>query len=91
VISCASQTNTRSQETAIGMIPKTSSLDLDGLDISESTIHQLFHIDQNEWRTEVGRNRQFLSKLGTRLPAEINLEMDNLLQRLDDEVKNDMN
>ncbi len=72
-----------SNQSPLGIIPKMSSLDVKGLNMTNTNLEDLFKIDPNEWRAEVTRNRAFFNNIKTRLPQEIVTEGDRLLQRLD--------
>ena len=72
-----------SQETVIGYTPKRDSLDVSDLDLSESSLDQLFMIDAAEWKQEVTRNRAYMKQLGSRLPKEIDRQLDDMARRLD--------
>ncbi len=69
-------------ETPIGYIPKPGALDVKGLDISESTLSELFKIDKEAWKKEAAHMRDYLKIFGDKVPAGITKELDNLEARL---------
>jgi phosphoenolpyruvate carboxykinase (GTP) len=70
------------REEAIGYVPTRSSLDLDGLELSNSALEQLLSVDREAWESEVADHAVFLSTFGDRLPAEIRRERESLAKRL---------
>ena len=68
--------------TAIGNVPTTDSLHLDGLDLDEAQLQELLSVDADEWRAEVPLIRQHFAQFGDRLPAELATQVDALQQRL---------
>jgi phosphoenolpyruvate carboxykinase (GTP) len=71
------------REEAIGYLPTPSSLDLDGLGLSESALHQLLAIDRQAWQSEVSDHAAFLTQFGDRLPAEFTWQQQRLAKRLE--------
>jgi phosphoenolpyruvate carboxykinase (GTP) len=68
--------------TPIGYLPKGDALDLSGLNISQSQIHDLLHVDLEEWKKEVNQLRSYFKKFGSKLPHGIAEELDSLEKRL---------
>lgn len=71
-------------ETPIGHIPdyKNGALNLDGLDICDEDMDQLFDIKKEVWTAEAERNRAYLTEAGERVPAGIWEQQEKLEQRL---------
>jgi phosphoenolpyruvate carboxykinase (GTP) len=69
-------------DTPIGLLPKPGSLDISGLDLGESALHQLFDVDVDGWKREVGLIAEYYAKLGDRLPERFRRMDDELRQRL---------
>ena len=69
-------------ETPIGFVPEQGALNIDGLDIDDSTLRELLNVDREEWKEEVEEHREHLDSIGERLPAELNDEYDALSGRL---------
>ena len=70
------------EETAIVYVPKSGSLDLTGLDISDSQMQQLMEIDKDAWLAEIESQNEFFGKFGDDLPSEIKEEQAKLKERL---------
>lgn len=69
-------------KTPIGYVPASSSLDRTGLDISDYELERLLEIDRDEWIGELDSQKQFLDKIGDRLPDEILEEWKSQYERL---------
>ena len=69
-------------ETPIGFIPTPDGLDLEGLDVPQSTMQELLAVDGAQWVSELQEQQTFLKKFGERLPQEIWQEYEQLSQRL---------
>jgi phosphoenolpyruvate carboxykinase (GTP) len=72
----------KARATPIGYVPTHDALDVDGLDIGKDTIHKLLHVDAKLWLDEIPDIRQFYAKFGSRLPAAIASNVDELEARL---------
>ncbi len=70
------------QETPIGYVPARGALTLDGMNISASTVDDLMRVDAEDWEQELIDIKEFFQKFGDRLPRELNVERENLSQRL---------
>jgi phosphoenolpyruvate carboxykinase (GTP) len=69
-------------ETPIGLVPTPGALDTEGLDISDRAIEALTRVDPHEWKPEIEPIREFFTKFGDKLPAELTRQLDALEQRL---------
>ncbi len=69
-------------KTPIGYIPKPEDINIEGLDLSSDTLKDLLSIDKNEWREELGRQKEFLATFKDSLPDEIWQEYKALEKRL---------
>jgi phosphoenolpyruvate carboxykinase (GTP) len=69
-------------ETAIGAVPAPGAIDIEGLDVTKEDMDELLRVDEEGWRAEVPLIRDYYSKFGDRLPAELTKEVDALEQRL---------
>ncbi|MGB8540228.1 MAG: phosphoenolpyruvate carboxykinase (GTP) [Candidatus Acidiferrales bacterium] len=69
-------------ETAIGDVPTSASLDLDGLSIPRKNLEELLAVDPADWTEEVSATEKFFQKFGDRLPDEIRTEHRALADRL---------
>jgi phosphoenolpyruvate carboxykinase (GTP) len=73
------------QETPIGLVPdlQRGDLDLDGLDISDEAMQELFDMDLPLWRKDTENNENNLKIYGNDLPEGIQKEHRELKNRLD--------
>jgi phosphoenolpyruvate carboxykinase (GTP) len=69
-------------ETPIGKVPARQSLNVDGLDLSESALEQLLSVDAELVREELPAQHQHLAKFGDNLPQELRDELTALEERL---------
>jgi len=69
-------------DTAIGRLPRLADLDTSGLDIPETSLHQLLDVDVEGWLAEIPLIREHFDKFGTHLPEGLNHELDELDRRL---------
>jgi phosphoenolpyruvate carboxykinase (GTP) len=71
-------------DTPIGVVPRPSDLDLDGLDVSAADVGAALTVDPDEWRRELPTLRASFDALGERLPAVLRDELAELEARLSD-------
>jgi phosphoenolpyruvate carboxykinase (GTP) len=57
-------------------------IDRTGLGVSDATMRNLLSVDRGEWKTELVGLREFFSKFGSKLPAEMSGHVDALEKRL---------
>ena len=69
-------------ETAIGRVPAPDAIDIDGLDLDESTMAELLAVDDEAWQAEVELIGEHFARFGDRLPAELSAQLDALERRL---------
>ena len=69
-------------ETPIGYVPTTSSINVEGLDVSAADMHELLTVNDEEWRAEVPRIREHFAQFADRLPPQLDAEVDDLEARL---------
>ena len=70
------------QDTAIGALPRPEDLNVKGLHISPEALKELLHVDQAQWRTEVGEFRKYLAQFGSRVPAALTQNLDGVEKAL---------
>jgi phosphoenolpyruvate carboxykinase (GTP) len=70
-------------KTSIGNVPATDALDLAGLEICESDLHELLSVDVDGWKRELADIESFYGGFGDRLPKELAKELAGLKQRLE--------
>ncbi|MFC5676831.1 phosphoenolpyruvate carboxykinase (GTP) [Aeromicrobium endophyticum] len=69
-------------ETPIGLVPPTSSIDTDGLDVTEEQLAKALAVDTDEWAAELPQINEWFEKFGDTLPAVLWTELDGLKARL---------
>ena len=69
-------------DTPIGRLPELGDLDTKGLVLPASNVAKLLNVDVDGWLAEVPRIREHFAKFGSRLPAGLNQEVDDLEARL---------
>lgn len=69
-------------ETPIGLVPPTSSIDTDGLDVTEAQLEKALKVDAEEWAKEIPQIEEWFEKFGDTLPAVLWTELDGLKSRL---------
>jgi phosphoenolpyruvate carboxykinase (GTP) len=69
-------------ETAIGHVPTIEALDVDGLDLTRDQVEACLRVDEEEWKAEVPRIKQWFEMFGDKLPTLLWAELDGLKTRL---------
>lgn len=69
-------------DTPIGRIPAPGALNTDGLDITVEKLAELFAINTDSWLAETDLTQEYYSEFGDRVPAELNLQLQGLRDRL---------
>ena len=70
------------RETKIGNLPTREALNLNGLNVSSENIEELIAVDVSGWKKEIEDVAANYAKLGSRLPAALSTQLDDLRQRL---------
>ncbi|QEE61775.1 phosphoenolpyruvate carboxykinase (GTP) [Salinibacterium sp. dk2585] len=70
------------RETALGYAPSEGALNIDGLDLSDEQMQELFAIDPESWLAEIDDTEQFFSQFGEKLPAQLSEQLSELRKRL---------
>ena len=70
------------EETAIGRRPLPGALDIDGLDLTEDDLLELFDVDSATWLAECDLTEEYFEKFGERLPAGLSAQLAALRDRL---------
>jgi len=71
-------------DTPIGRIPAPGALNIDGLDITEEKIAELFAVNVDSWLAETDLTQEYYAEFGDRVPAELNAQLQGLRDRLND-------
>ena len=69
-------------ESPVGRLPRTEDLNLEGLDISEDDLAELFSIDPKTWAREADLTQEFFDTFDGRVPAALQAELEALRYRL---------
>ncbi|MFM2153703.1 MAG: hypothetical protein RL199_2138 [Pseudomonadota bacterium] len=70
------------RETPLGFIPRTSDLDLHGLDVPADRVEKALAIDAAEWKRELESTSDFFQTIGDHLPKALELQRQMLLAQL---------
>jgi phosphoenolpyruvate carboxykinase (GTP) len=68
---------------AIGNLPIIEDLNLDGLDLSDSQLSEIFRIDNNAWSQESDLTEEYFARFGDHLPQEMTSQLELLRANLD--------
>ena len=66
------------QKTAIGFLPATDSLDIDGLNINTADLEAITSLDTDGWREAVPQIREHFALFGDRLPTKLHDSLNSL-------------
>ena len=69
-------------DTPIGRIPALEDINVEGVDVSQEDLRELFDIDSSSWLLEADMTEAFLEQFGDRVPIEIHQELQSLRSRL---------
>ncbi len=69
-------------ESTIGYLPANGAINTEGLGVSESDLAELMHVDRTKWANEAVRCAAYLDQFGSRVPAAIRQQNQNLRKRL---------
>ena len=70
------------RETAIGTVPAEGELNLDGIEVPEADMAELFAIDPTSWLAEADLTEDFFAQFGDRIPAALQDQLTGLRARL---------
>jgi phosphoenolpyruvate carboxykinase (GTP) len=73
----------QSTETAIGRLPRTQDLDLQGLNLSNEDLQALLSVDPESWGGEIQDAKAYFAKLRDKLPPALQEQLDQLGSRLE--------
>jgi phosphoenolpyruvate carboxykinase (GTP) len=69
-------------ESAIGLVPKPSDIDLSGLEMPATDLDEVLAVRSEEWQAEVPLIEEWFEKIGAKLPGELRDELQGLKSRL---------
>jgi phosphoenolpyruvate carboxykinase (GTP) len=70
-------------ETPIGNLPREQDLNLEGLNLADGTLDELFRVDNTEWREEEAAVGEYLAGYGSHLPGKLKAEQQRVADALD--------
>jgi len=70
------------KETLVGWVPRTTDLNLGGLEVPVANVEQAMKIDYAEWENELASEEEWFQKLGPTLPRPLALQRELLLERV---------
>ncbi len=76
--------NADAEETAIGFKPAGGSLNVEGLDLTDKQLEELFEVDAQTWLAEADLTEEYFAQFGDRLPEEMTNQLNDLRNRLND-------
>ncbi|WP_231605071.1 phosphoenolpyruvate carboxykinase (GTP) [Salinibacterium sp. SWN139] len=70
------------RESALGLMPREGDLNIDGLELADDTMEQLFAIDNDSWMAEAEATEEFFATFDGRVPAAVSRQLEHLKTRL---------
>ena len=70
------------EKTAIGYLPKKEDLYLEGLNVSDAAIDELFHLEKEEWLAEVESIKEHYASYGEKMPKALKEQLKALEARV---------
>ena len=77
------QGKSKANASALGYHPGEGELNIEGLNLLETEMRELFEVDADSWLSEVARVEEFLAGFKERLPEEMKVQTANLRSRLE--------
>ncbi|NYD68575.1 phosphoenolpyruvate carboxykinase (GTP) [Agromyces atrinae] len=74
----------RASSTPIGLVPAEGALNVDGLDIDDAALAQLFAVDTTSWLAECALTEEYFAQFDGRVPAALQAELASLRYHLTD-------
>ena len=69
-------------DTPIGRLPVLAELDLEGVDISDEDLQELFRVDRGSWNAEADMTAEYFEQFGDRVPEAMHEQLTALRERL---------
>jgi phosphoenolpyruvate carboxykinase (GTP) len=63
-------------------VPAAGAIDIDGLDLSDEQMAQLFEVDPEEWAIQLPQLKQHYATFGDSLPEALRMQLEQLEERL---------
>ncbi|MCX7520943.1 phosphoenolpyruvate carboxykinase (GTP) [Microbacterium sp. STN6] len=68
--------------TPVGLVPLERELDIDGLDVTEADLDELFAVDPEQWIAECDSTEEYFDRFGNRVPQALRAELASLRYHL---------
>jgi phosphoenolpyruvate carboxykinase (GTP) len=72
----------KARDTAIGHLPNSADLDVQGLDITPAALDELLAVNPKLWQEEFEGIDKYLSEFGERVPRSLRAELKSALERV---------
>jgi len=72
----------KARDTAIGHLPNSADLDVQGLDIAPGALDELLTVDPKLWREEFAGIDKYFGEFGDRVPQSLKAELKSALERV---------
>jgi len=69
-------------DSPIGRLPRTEDLNLDGIEVPQADLDELFAVDPTSWLAEATLTEEFYDTFGDRVPSALRAELASLRYRL---------
>jgi len=66
------------ERTAIGYLPKTSDLDLQGLNIDDADLNEILSVDVDGWKSAIPQVQDHFQQFGAKLPSQLHTALKDL-------------
>ncbi len=70
------------ESSPIGRLPRPEDLNLEGLEVTDADLAELFAIDPQSWLAEAELTEEFFDSFGDRIPSALRAELASLRYRL---------
>jgi phosphoenolpyruvate carboxykinase (GTP) len=74
------------RETPVGIVPNDTDLDLTGLNLPASAVHDALAVNPAEWKAELESTAEFFEKIGPTMPKDLKDRREAILKSLDREA-----
>ena len=69
-------------DTPVGRFPVEGELHVEGLELGDGVIEELFAVDRDSWLAEADLTAEYFAKFGDKVPVELHAQLDALKARL---------
>ena len=71
-----------SQESLLGLVPTPGAIDVEGLDLSSADMAEVGKVSVAEWREELPMIESWFTKIGNKLPKQMESQLSQLRARI---------